>query len=192
MCEAYQSCPVVDKHGFLVVCHPVENPFELAVGVFGVVFGGGVDRYAAFDEGRGDVVLDEERTWARHGDIGPGLGQHDRQVGRLRLDGQGDTDPDAVEGAVFQVPVADDVQDRRVLGGPVDLPVAVWGERGIFHLRFLHAVSSGLGFRAFVLYHFVGCLNLFASAEHKGADEDDQQEGDKGQPDAGAHGERRR
>ena len=77
---------------------------------------------------RRNVVLHEEGTGARHGHVGPGLGQHHRQVGGLGLYREGYTYAEALEAAVLQVFVPDGVQDRRVTGGPVYLSVPIRGE----------------------------------------------------------------
>src|SRR5215218_2116504 len=129
--EAHQPGPVVYKDGLPVARRPVQNPLQLPVGIFRVILGGGVDRHAALGQSRRHVVLHEEGAWTRYGDIGPRLGEHDGKVGGLGFYGEGDADAETLEGAVLQVFVADDVEDRRVLGGPGNLPVTVGGERGV-------------------------------------------------------------
>jgi hypothetical protein len=49
-----------------------------------------------------------------------------------------------------------------VLGGPVDLSVAVRGERRVFDYGILHAVTSNL--RSFALHQLLGRFDLFAPA----------------------------
>ena len=64
-----------------------------------------------------------------------------------------------------------------MLGGPVDLSVAVRGERRVFHYGILHVVTSRL--RCFAFYLLPCGLDLFASAEHIRADKDKNEEWDE-------------
>ena len=143
--QAREAGPVVYEDRFLAVERPVEHAFELPVGVLGRGLRGGVDRHVPLGERGGDIVLDKERPGARHRDIRAGLGEHHRQVGGLGLYGQGDADAQALEDAVLEVLVAYAVQDRRVLGGPVDLLVSLRGEGRILDVgRALHGGSPSL------------------------------------------------
>src|SRR5215212_5625834 len=183
--QPHQPRPVVYEDRLAPIERPVKHPLELAVSRFGWVIRGGVDGYAPLGQGCGHVVLHEERPRACHGDLRSGFGQYYCQIGGLRLYGEGHTDAEAIEGTVLEVFFADNVQNRRVLRGPVDFFVSIWREAGILDDGFsLHILPLSSGFLSFCSHTLLDGLHLLAHTEHEAADEDEEEEGDQPEPDA--------
>jgi hypothetical protein len=88
---------------------------------------GGEDPDSPLREGRADVVLGGERVAARDRDLGPRLGEKQRQVRRFRLQVDGHRDLAPAQRAVRQLLARDLVQDGRVLGDPLYLAVTLGG-----------------------------------------------------------------
>ena len=102
---------------------------------------GGEDPDAPLREGRADVVLGGERVAPRDRDLGPRLGEKQRQIRRLRLQVDGHRDLAPAQRAVRQLLAGDLVQNGRMLGDPLYLAVSLGGERRVLDNRFPDHVS---------------------------------------------------
>ncbi len=95
---------------------------------------------APFDQGRGDVVLDEGVRGGER-DLGARVGEDRGEVGGLGLDRQDDPDPPVTDAALAAQLLADAAQDRRPRRCPVDAGAARGGEAGVLDVR--PATGSG-------------------------------------------------